>query len=218
MPYLKQKTFAILLVIFYHCMLFYKNPSPFWPLNAGIASPGVITLTTFLGDCLVPSLVLCSGFLFLLSTRNHPRSRWEMLKNKVKRLIWPYFIYGALWLVPLYTFFDIPTFGRPLHTDFVSGFIAMCIGVFKDHLWFLLPLFWATLFFIIIRNLLDGKKLIVAGALTVITAACVELFLLDIQYYCIAQSGPFFIVFFLLEFYYIISMKKLRTGIQKYTA
>lgn len=128
----ETKTFAILLVIFYHCMLFYKNPSPFWPLNAGIASPGVITLTTFLGDCLVPSLVLCSGFLFLLSTRNHPRSRWEMLKNKVKRLIWPYFIYGALWLVPLYTFFDIPTFGRPLHTDFVSGFIAMCIGVFKD--------------------------------------------------------------------------------------
>ena len=192
----ETKTFAILLVIFYHCMLFYKNPSPFWPLNAGIASPGVITLTTFLGGCLVPSLVLCSGFLFLLSTRNHPRSRWEMLKNKVKRLIWPYFIYGALWLVPLYTFFDIPTFGRPLHTDFVSGFIAMCIGVFKDHLWFLLPLFWATLFFIIIRNLLDGKKLIVAGALTVIAAACVELFLFDIRYYCIAQSGPFFIVFF----------------------
>ena len=130
-------------------MLFYKNPSPFWPLNAGIASPSVITVTAFLGDCLVPSLVLCSGFLFLLSTRNHPRSRCEMLKNKVKRLIWPYFIYGALWLVPLYTFFDIPTFGRPLHTDFVSGFLAMYIGVFKDHLWFLLSLFWATLFFII---------------------------------------------------------------------
>ena len=180
-PISETKTFAILLVIFCHCMHFYKNPSPFWPLNAGIASPGVITLTAFLSDCLVPSLILCSGFPFLLSTRNHPRSRWEMLKNKVKRLIWPYFMYGALWLVPLYTFFDIPTLGRPLHTDFVSGFLAMCMGVFTDHLWFLLPLFWATLFFIIIRNLLDGKKLIVAGVLTVIAAACIELFLSDIH-------------------------------------
>ena len=192
----ETKTFAILLVIFYHCMHFYKEPTPFWPLNAGIASPSIIAVTAFLEGCLVPSLVLCSGFLFLLSTRNHPRTRLEMLKNKVKRLIWPYFMYGALWLVPLYTFFDIPTFGRPLHTDFVSGFLAMCIGVFKDHLWFLLPLFWATLFFIIIRNLLDGKKLIVAGALTVIATVCVELFLSNIHYYCIAESGPFFIVFF----------------------
>ncbi len=119
-----------------------------------------------------------------------------MLKNRVKRLIWPYFIYGALWLVPLYTFLDIPTLGRPLHTDFVSGFLAMCMGVFTDHLWFLFPLFWATLFFIIIRNLLDGKKLIVAGVLTVIAAACIELFLSDINYYCISQSGPYFIAFF----------------------
>lgn len=192
----ETKTFAILLVIFYHCILFYINPTPFWPLNAGIASPGVITLESFLDGCLVPSLILCSGFLFLLSTRNHPRSRWGMLKNKVKRLIWPYFIYGALWLVPLYTFFDIPTMGRPLHTNFVSGFLAMCMGLFTDHLWFLLPLFWATLFFIIIRNLLDGKKLIVAGALTVIAAASIELFLSDIHYYCIGEAGPFFIVFF----------------------
>lgn len=192
----ETKTFAILLVIFYHCMLFYKNPSSFWPLNAGIASPSVITLAAFLKNCLVPSLILCSGFLFLLSTRNHPRSRWELLKNKVKRLIWPYFIYGALWLVPLYTFFDIPTFGRPLHADFVSSFLSMCMGVFTDHLWFLWPLFWATLFFIIIRNLLDGKKLIVAGALTVIVAACIELFLSHVHYYSIAESGPFFIVFF----------------------
>ena len=192
----ETKTFAILLVVFYHCMHFYKNPSPFWPLTASIASPSVITLAAFLKDCLVPSLILCSGFLFLLSTRNHPRSRWEMLKKKVKRLIWPYFIYGALWLVPLYTFFDIPTMGRPLHADFVSGFLAMCMGIFTDHLWFLLPLFWATLFFIIIRNLLDGKKLILSGALTVIAAVCIELFLSHIHYYCISESGPFFIVFF----------------------
>lgn len=119
------------MVIFYHCILFYKNPSPSWPLSAGIALPSIITLKSFIGVCLVPSLVLCSGFLFLLSTRNHPRSRWGMLKNKVKRLIWPYFMYGALWLVPLYTFFDIPTLGRPLHTDFVSGFLAMCMGLFR---------------------------------------------------------------------------------------
>ena len=192
----ETKTFAILLVIFYHCILFYKNPSPFWPLNAGIALPSIITLKSFIGVCLVPSLVLCSGFLFLLSTRNHPRSRLEMIKNKVKRLVWPYFLYGALWLVPLYTFFDIPTMGRSLHTDFVSGFLAMCTGIFTDHLWFLLALFWATLFFIIIRNFLDGKKLIVAGALTVIATVCIELFLADIEYYCIGESGPFFIVFF----------------------
>ena len=43
---------------------------------------------------------------------------------------------------------------------------------------------------------MDGKKLIVAGTLTVIAVACIELFLSDIHYYCIAESGPFFIVFF----------------------
>lgn len=56
----ETKTFAILLVIFYHCMLFYRNPTIVWPLNAGIASPGVIALSAFLGACLVPSLALCS--------------------------------------------------------------------------------------------------------------------------------------------------------------
>ena len=35
-----------------------------------------------------------------------------------------------------------------------------------------------------------------AGTLTVIAVACIELFLADIHYYCIAESGPFFIVFF----------------------
>ena len=207
----ETKTIAILLVIFYHCMLFYGGKSTsFWPLSAGITSPEVIVLTELLYNFSVPSLILCSGFLFLLSTRNHPRSRWEMFKTKVKRLIWPYFIYGALWLVPLYTFFDIPAFGRPFHTDFVSGFISMCMGVFTDHLWFLWALFWATLFFILIRNLLDGKKLIVAGALTVIAAGCIELFLSDIPYYCIAESGPFFIVFFvgILLYYFNEKIEK----------
>ena len=193
----ETKTIAILLVVVYHCLLFYGFESSFWPLSTGAASPGVLILITVLNACLVPSLILCSGFLFLFSTRNHPRSRWEMFKNKAKRLIWPYFIYGALWLVPLYTFFDIPAFGRPFHTDFVSGFMAMCIGVFTDHLWFLWPLFWATLFFIVIRNLLDGKKLIAAGALTVIVAGCIDLFLSNVHYYCIGESGFFFIVFYI---------------------
>ena len=35
-----------------------------------------------------------------------------------------------------------------------------------------------------------------AGTLTVIAVAFIELFLSDIHYYCIAESGPFFIVFF----------------------
>ena len=206
----ETKTIAILLIIFYHCMLFYGSESAHWPLSTGISSPMLMPLISLLKVCLVPSLVLCSGFLFLLSTKNHPRTKFGMLKNRAKRLVLTYFIYGALWLVPLYTFFDIRTWCRPLHMDFISGFILMGIGVFTDHLWFLWPLFWVSLFFIIIRNLLDGKKLILVGALTILAAISFESILSGVSYYCIRESGPFFIIFYagILLYYFNENIEK----------
>ena len=55
-----------------------------------------------------------------------------LIRKKTVRLLIPYFVYGTLWLVPTYTFFDIPNFGRDKGASLLDGYIAMALGKFSD--------------------------------------------------------------------------------------
>jgi hypothetical protein len=62
---------------------------------------------------LIPSFVLASGYLAALSAERKRRSFPAYIAGRAYRLLVTWFFLMVLWMVPLYTFFDIPAYNRP---------------------------------------------------------------------------------------------------------
>lgn len=191
----EAKTVSLFLVIISHCMLFYAN-NQFFLERADIYSPLTAFLFGIIDVSVIPAFTICSGYLFIASQKRRPRSIGQNILERAKRLLIPYFLYGALWVVPLYTLFDIKAFGRPDHADLLTGYKYMLLGMFADHLWFLWMLFWVTLIFILMRPLLEGKGLILAGIISVVLNILVGLYLQGVPYYKLFNIGPYIPCFF----------------------
>ena len=129
------KVIGITGVTLYHCIVFFLG-SPFVPLQAGETSKIVIYINPIFDALFVPGFMLCSGFLFAKGAKSGKRSYGKTLWERLTRLLIPYYVVGTVWLVPMYTIFDIPCYGRPEHAGFLEGFKAMLLGQFSDHLWF----------------------------------------------------------------------------------
>ena len=147
------KTICLIGVVLGHCLLFYAG-NPFFPETADFISSGAVLTGAFLDAALISSFVFCSGFLFANSISRKNRTVMQSLAERTKRLLIPYYIYGALWIVPLYTFFNIKCFGRPENAGYLEGYKYMLLGCFSDHLWFLWMLFWVSSAFILMKPLL----------------------------------------------------------------
>ncbi len=190
------KAVSLLLIVFWHCTLFYED-NPFFPESSGIISPTLTALGYFFDLTLIAAYVFCSGFLFARSLEIHERGIPGSILERIKRLLVPYYLFGTFWLVPLYTLFDIRSFGRPEHAGLWEGFVHMLLGQFSDHLWFLWMLFWVALFFILLSPLLKKGFLPVIGILSVAAAFAVELWLKDFPYFKLSQISTYLPVFFL---------------------
>ena len=186
---------CLILVIISHCVLFYVDNKYFLE-GADFYSPAATFIYKLLDVVMIPGFIFASGFLFMNSLMRRERSFGELVAERSKRLLVPYYIYGAIWLVPLYTLFDIRTFGRFEDLSLLAGYREMLLGNFSDYLWFLWVLEWVTLFFIILRPLLSGRKLIAAGVLTFIAAVLVSRYLQWFPYFKLSQAGPYLICFF----------------------
>ena len=138
------------------------------------------------------------------------------MKERTKRLIVPYYIIGAVWLVPLYTLLDIKAFGRPDGAGWAEGYKCMALGQFSDHLWFLWMLFWVALFFILLTPLIRRNMMPVLFVITVAAALCVDLFLQDFPYFKLSQIAPYLICYYLgiLFFKYAVKMESLPLSIK----
>ena len=191
----EMKVICLMLVIISHCVLFYVD-NPYFLEGADFSSQAVTYFYKFLDAVMIPGFVLASGFLFANSLNRRSRSFGELIAERSKRLLIPYYIYGAIWLVPLYTLFDIRTFGRFDDLGLLAGYREMLLGNFSDYLWFLWMLFWVTLFFIILKPLLSGKRLIAAGLLALAAAVLVCEYLQWFPYFKLSQIGPYLICFF----------------------
>ena len=130
------KAVCLLGVILFHCMLFYAD-NPFFPERADFISKPVVVICSILDSTVVEGFVFCSGFLYVNSAFGKSKTVFQDIYSKVRRLIVPYLLMGTFWLVPLYTFFDITTFGRTKGMGYLEGYKYMLLGVFSDHLWFL---------------------------------------------------------------------------------
>ena len=190
------KTVSILVVVIYHCFLFYAD-EPFFPVQATQNVPACIFIDYFFSIFHNPALFMCSGFLFAHSLFNKNRTIPQMILNRSKRLILTYYIYGFLWLVPTYTFLNVNAYGRPENAGYLEGFKYMILGVFSDPLWFLWALFWTTLFYILISPVIKKRWYPVSIILTLAFYFLIKYPLADFPYFKISQLCPIILAFYL---------------------
>ena len=151
----RLKTLCLFFVIVLHALYPFASHTPFWSLYADTQAAGADIIIRFFGATLIPAFIFASGFLLEKTLQTQTLTFSDILGIKIKRLLAPWFFTMLFWLVPLYTLFDIPAYGRPAGSSLWEAYARGFPGLFTDHLWFLLALFWATLFWLICRPLAD---------------------------------------------------------------
>ena len=189
------KTAAVVLVVLLHCMLFYATED-YYSERASYSSSLVEYLCNILNSSLVSSLVCCSGFLFAHGVLARGKTAGALIKSRTSRLLLRYYLYGTLWLVPLYTLFDISCWGREYGASWLESYKSMALGVFSDHLWFLLMLYWVSLVFVLMIPLLRKDHLVIMGVITLGLAVVIELFC-TFEYFKISQISTYLPCFFI---------------------
>jgi peptidoglycan/LPS O-acetylase OafA/YrhL len=145
------KTFCLLGVIFVHAVFPFTEPEGFWKFYADRQSGAAEFFKFWGGFVLIPSFMLASGYLAALSAERRQLSAPAYIAGRAKRLLVPWFLLMVFWMVPLYTFFDIPSYNRPEGYTLAQTYRVGLAGLFTDHLWFLLVLFWVDAFFAAMR-------------------------------------------------------------------
>lgn len=197
------KTIAMFMVIAAHCALFYSD-NQYWLVSAEEENIPCIWISNTLLVSAVPIFVFCAGFLLQLSLQKKNIGVVDLMKKKAVRLIIPYYVYGALWLVPTYTFFDIPNYGRNVGDSLIDGYKSMFLGIFTDVAWFLLMLFWVTTIWILLRRLLEKRNLIYGAVAAVIMYFAAHFCLIRIDYFKLSQIDIYIPVFFIgAAFFYV---------------
>ena len=190
------KTVSLILIIWCHCAFFFDN-NPFFAERSDNPSMPIAYAVRILDMMLVESYVFCSGYLYGRSLLKHNRTIGQSIKERAKRLLSNYYLYGIIWLVPLYTFFDIASYGRPDHAGYLEGYRCMALGLFSDHLWFLWMLFWISVFFILVSPLIRKNRMVIVFILTVGLAVVVDMCLQSFPYFKLSQISPYLMCYLL---------------------
>lgn len=188
-----QRTLCLLGVLFMHSAAPFMEGNPFWQLFADERSVTATALASYFGVILIPSFIFASGFLLAHSYEHKQRTFSEQLRNRAIRLLRPWLLTVLFWLVPLYTLFDLPSFNRPLHATLLEGYSVALRGLFAEHLWFLLVLFWVTLFWLLFLPIVRKTNQFIGLVIAVAAAALVQCFGSGLTWFCFWHtSGPLF--------------------------
>ena len=194
------KTKCLFLVVAMHCVMFFATPFPFWKLYADAPQPFADILTAISGTTLIQCFMMASGFLFAAAWDSGKRTPLQHLLHRGRRLLLPWFGVGMLWVAPLYWLFSIPAFAHPADATLLETWKSVALGLFNDHLWFLLVLFWVTIFWIIALTVLKkcGHDTVAAGGMVALIAAlCMQNYGQWIQWYCLWEVSTFILCYYL---------------------
>jgi peptidoglycan/LPS O-acetylase OafA/YrhL len=187
------KTLSLLGVILLHAVLPFTEPDTggFWKFYAGRQSGAADFISFWGGFILIPSFMLASGYLSALSAERRRRSAPAYIADRAKRLLVPWFLLMVFWMVPLYTLFDIPAYNRPEGYTLAQTCLVSLKGLFTDHLWFLLVLFWVDAFFAALRPLANRLGGLLVPALALAAALLVNEYGHLLTWYAVWEtSGP----------------------------
>jgi peptidoglycan/LPS O-acetylase OafA/YrhL len=187
------KSLCLLGVMFLHAVLPFTTPDPggFWKFYAGWQSEAANFFNFWGGFVLIPSFILASGYTAALSAERSRRSAPAYIADRAKRLLIPWFLLMVFWMVPLYTLFDIPVYNRPEGYTLAQTYRVGLEGLFADHLWFLLVLFWVSVFFAALRPAARRFGRLLVPALALIAALLVNEYGRTLTWYAVWEtSGP----------------------------
>ena len=194
------KTKCLFLVVVMHCVMFFATPFPFWKLYADSPQPVADLFTAISGTTLIQSFMMASGFLFAAAWDSDKRSPLQHLLHRGRRLLLPWFGVGMLWVAPLYWLFSVPAFGHPADTTLVETWKSVALGLFTDHLWFLLVLFWVTIFWIAALAVLKKcghDTAVVGGMVALVAALCMQNYGQWIKWYCLWEVPAYILCYYL---------------------
>lgn len=156
------KMFSLLFgVILFHCYRPFRGVSSHWavgiePTESFKSFIDFIYQYTKLLN--TPMLFFASGFLYVMVMATKNRPVLGQLVNRSKRIIIPYFVIGALYIVPAYVFSNVGAAGLPKDTSLLEGYKRFFTLEFCDHLWFLQVMLLITVICLSL-NFLFKKKL-----------------------------------------------------------
>jgi hypothetical protein len=177
--------------MFLHAVLPFTKPGGFWRFYADRQSGAADFFNFWGGFILIPSFMLASGYLAALSMKRRPRGALAYIAGRAKRLLVPWFLLMIFWMVPLYTFFGIPAYNRPETYTLAQTYRVGLEGLFADHLWFLLALFWVDVFFAVLRPAASRFGGMFVPALALAAALLVNEYGRTLTWYCVWEtSGP----------------------------
>jgi hypothetical protein len=193
------KTLCLAGVIFAHALMPFTEPGTFWKLFANQPSPMAKPMAFWISLLVIPSFMLASGYLMGLTLDRQHRTFIQQILNRAKRLLLPWFCLMAFWMVPLYTLFDLPAYNRPERFTLAQTYLAGLSGLFTDHLWFLLVLFWVSLFWLAVLPLVKRVGIFSGFILAIALALLMDTFGRGLTLYALWEiPGP--IIYFYLGY------------------
>lgn len=145
------RAIAIILVVLGHSIIIYSSD---WNIYTSMVSaPELDYLKKVINLVQMPLFFSLSGFLF-----GHSGTKYSLRVfaiRKLKRLLVPYFLIAALWMLPIkcfirykdYTFMKLPTI-------FINDIL---LGKDTGHLWFLPCLFVCLLVLFLLHRMMEGR-------------------------------------------------------------
>lgn len=137
-----MKFYGILLVIFGHVVFCYTSAGAVSP---AISSEAMVILKNIIYSFHMPMFVFVSGavFAYQLEIKKREYSLVELVKKKFKRLMVPYYIFSLLWVLPTMSLLH-------LRQPFIYA-RNLLFGIDPRHLWYVMMLFEAFIFFYFLR-------------------------------------------------------------------
>lgn len=159
----------------------------------------------------MPAFFFLSGSVFCIGMTNNKYFNLEMLvKNKIKRLIFPAVVAGVFWMVPLKYIGHGYSDSKNLPYAMFNGII---LGQGTGHLWYLYTLFWIFLLaYLIIKYVIKDNKL---GIIILLLMLGSLYSVIDI-YFPGGNNISYYLEFFLCGYFFEENRKKIFSNEKRY--
>lgn len=157
------KCVTAILVVIAHTTIMY---TPVGAIPVAFQSAFLTRFTNYIYAFHMPLFVMLSGCIYGYGIEKGKYTKFfPFIKNKVKKLLIPYFAFGVLYVAPVMCILGVTNDGYIKYI--VSGII---LSLNSRHLWYILALFWIFLIFILLRPLLTKGicGLVIMGGISLV--------------------------------------------------
>lgn len=141
---------AILVVVFGHSIILYSST---WNLYETLQTSIILdNIKEIINIFQMPLFFSLSGYLFSFSRMEQPFGIF--LKKKSRRLIIPFIVIGAFWMIPIKMILGYVGYQN---YNFIQAVVRMLLNQENGHLWYLPTLFLLFIIFWIYKKLVRNS-------------------------------------------------------------